>query len=88
MPLTSGTRLGPYEITGPLGKGGVGEVYRAKDTKLDREVAIKVLPFEMARDTSRIDRSQGQAPVVAALCQPNVVVLYSVEEPDGVQSPP
>ena len=56
MPLASGTRLGPYEVGSPIGKGGMGEVYRARDTKLDREVAIKVLPEEFAKDDERLAR--------------------------------
>ena len=54
MPITAGARLGPYEILAPIGKGGMGEVYRAKDTKLDREVAIKILPESFAQDSERL----------------------------------
>lgn len=61
MPLSPGTRLGPYEITAPIGKGGMGEVYRARDTKLDREVAIKVLPDELALDKERVARFEREA---------------------------
>jgi len=60
MPLATGMRLGPYEIVSPLGKGGMGEVYRARDTKLDRDVAIKVLPDELANDEERVARSNGK----------------------------
>ncbi|MEO8097382.1 MAG: protein kinase [Acidobacteriota bacterium] len=84
MPLTLGTRLGPYEITGPLGKGGMGEVYRAKDTKLDREVAIKVLPSSVARDPERLARFEREAKVLASLNHPNIATIYSLEEsPEG-----
>ena len=61
MPLTSGTRLCPYEIAEPIGAGGMGEVYRARDTKLDRDVAIKVLPEEFAADTERLARIAREA---------------------------
>lgn len=80
MPLTLGTRLGPYEITGHLGKGGMGEVYRAKDTKLDREVAIKVLPPSLARDPERLARFEREAKVLASLNHPHIATIYSLEE--------
>ena len=83
MPLTLGTRLGPYEITGPLGKGGMGEVYRAKDTKLGRDVAIKVLPNLLARDPERLARFEREAKVLASLNHPNIATIYSLEEFDG-----
>ena len=67
MPLSSGTRLGPYEITGTLGAGGMGEVYRATDTNLKREVAIKVLPESVAGDADRLARFQREAEVLASL---------------------
>ncbi len=69
MPLAPGTRLGPYEITAQIGVGGMGEVYRATDTKLDRDVAIKVLPESLAGDPDRIARFQREAEVLAALKQ-------------------
>ena len=72
MPLTTGTRLGPYEITGPLGAGGMGEVYRARDTKLKRDVALKVLPDAFARDPERLARFQREAQVLASLNHPNI----------------
>ena len=65
MPLTSGTRLGPYEITAQIGVGGMGEVYRATDTKLKREVAVKVLPSALAADPERLARFQREAEVLA-----------------------
>ena len=84
MRLSTGTRLSSYEIHAPLGAGGMGEVYRATDTKLGRQVAIKILPSEMAQDPERLARFQREARAVAALNHPNVVTLYSVEEADGV----
>ncbi|HXW93750.1 MAG TPA: protein kinase [Terriglobales bacterium] len=84
MALTPGTKLGAYEVESPLGAGGMGEVYRATDTKLGRDVALKVLPAEMAHDPDRLARFHREARVVAALNHPNVVTLYSVEESGGV----
>jgi eukaryotic-like serine/threonine-protein kinase len=85
MPLHSGTRLGSYEILAPLGAGGMGEVYRAKDTRLGREVALKVVPEAFARDAGRLARLEREARTVAGLNHPNIVVLYSVEEAHGVR---
>src|SRR5271167_1300175 len=84
MPLAPGTRLGLYEILAPLGAGGMGEVYRATDTKLGRDVALKVLPVEMARDPERLARFRREAKALAQLDHPNIVTIYSVEECDGV----
>jgi len=84
MSLSPGTRIGPYEITGPLGKGGMGEVYRARDSKLDREVAVKVLPHSLARDPERLARFEREAKVLASLNHPNIATIYSLEEaPEG-----
>jgi eukaryotic-like serine/threonine-protein kinase len=84
MPLAPGTRLGPYQITAPLGAGGMGEVYRAWDTKLDREVAIKVLPSAMARDPDLLARFEREAKVLASLNHRNIAIVYGLEEsPDG-----
>ena len=84
MPLAAGTRLGNYEIFGPLGAGGMGEVYRAKDTKLDREVAIKVLPAAFAQHPERLARFEREAKVLASLNHPNIATIYAVEEsPEG-----
>jgi Tol biopolymer transport system component/predicted Ser/Thr protein kinase len=80
-----GTTLQHYRIVGRLGKGGMGEVYAAEDTKLQRRVALKVLPPEMATDPERLQRFQREARAIAALNHPNVVTIYSVEEADGVQ---
>ena len=84
MALTSGTKLGPYEIQSPLGAGGMGEVYRATDTKLGRDVALKVLPAEMAQDPERLGRFRREAKALAQLDHPNIVTIYSVEECDGI----
>ena len=84
MSLSAGYKIGPYEIVAPLGAGGMGEVYRATDTKLGRDVALKILPSNMANDPDRLSRFQREARAVAALNHPNVVTLYSVEQCDGV----
>src|SRR5947208_16821415 len=84
MPLSVGTMLGPYEILSPLGKGGMGEVYRANDTKLDREVAIKVLPDSLGRDPERLARFKREAKVLASLNHANIATIYGLEEsPQG-----
>src|SRR5579864_1306914 len=84
MALTSGTKLGPYEIQSPLGAGGMGEVYRATDAKLGRDVALKVVPAEMAQDPERLARFRREAKALAQLDHPNIVTIYSVEESEGV----
>ena len=84
--LTSGTKLGPYEILAPLGAGGMGEVYRARDTKLNRDVALKVLPEAFARDPARMARFQREAQVLASLNHPNIASIYGLEESGGVQA--
>ena len=78
MPLSPGTRLGPYEILAPLGAGGMGEVYRAHDTRLNRDVALKILPEDLAKDPSRRARFEQEARAVAALNHPNIVAIYDV----------
>jgi serine/threonine protein kinase/Tol biopolymer transport system component len=83
MALTIGTQLGSHEITGLLGKGGMGEVYRARDTKLKREVAIKILPDEFSRDPERVARFQLEAEVLASLNHPNIAAIYDLEEANG-----
>src|SRR5512141_886376 len=80
MSLSSGTRLGPYEIVAPIGAGGMGEVYRATDTDLKRSVAIKVLPAAMASDADRLMRFQREAEVLAALNHPNIAQIYGLEK--------
>jgi len=76
MSLLSGATLGPYQILSPLGAGGMGEVYLARDTRLDREVAIKVLPEAMARDPERMARFQREAKLLASLNHPNIAALF------------
>ena len=83
MALTSGTRLGPYEIIAPLGAGGMGEVYRARDPKLNRDVAIKVLPESVARDPDRLGRFKREAQVLASLNHPNIGHIYGFEDSDA-----
>src|SRR5512147_1336575 len=85
MALARGTRLGTYEILAPLGAGGMGEVYRAKDLRLEREIAIKVLPTEVAFSPDRLARFEREAKTVAGLNHPNIVTLHSVEDEDGVR---
>src|SRR5262245_21436407 len=80
MPLTIGTQLGSHEIISLLGKGGMGEVYRARDLKLKREVAIKILPDEFSRDPARVSRFQREAEVLASLNHPNIAAIYDVQE--------
>ncbi len=84
MPVASGTRLGPYEVVSPIGKGGMGEVYRARDGKLGRDVAIKVLPEEFAEDDERLARFEREAKLLASLNHPNIASIYGLEESDGV----
>ena len=80
MALASGTHVGPYEITGAIGAGGMGEVYRAHDPKLGRDVAIKVLPEAFARDADRMARFQREAKVLASLSHPNIATIYGLED--------
>src|SRR5215813_598986 len=80
MTVTIGTRLGYHEIVALLGKGGMGEVYRARDTKLKREVAIKILPDEFSDDPARVSRFQREAEVLASLNHPNVAAIYDLQE--------
>src|SRR5271167_1500977 len=80
MPLSAGDKLGPYEILALIGAGGMGEVYRARDTKLERDVAIKVLPPALAQDPERLARFEREAKVLASLNHPNIAQIYGVEE--------
>jgi dipeptidyl aminopeptidase/acylaminoacyl peptidase len=86
MPLSAGTRLGPYEILTPLGAGGMGEVYRARDTRLDRDVAIKVLPELFAIDPERLTRFEREAKTLAALNHPNIAQIHGLEQSDGIRA--
>src|ERR1700737_2370650 len=84
MALTSGTKLGPYEIVAPLGAGGMGEVYRARDTKLGREVALKLLPPLFTTDADRVARFKREARVLASLNHPNIGAIYGFEDAGNV----
>jgi serine/threonine protein kinase/WD40 repeat protein len=86
MPLSTGDRLGPYEILAPLGAGGMGEVYRARDARLKRQVAIKILPPLLAADPDRLARLQREAEVLASLNHPHIAAIYGLEEADGVKA--
>jgi eukaryotic-like serine/threonine-protein kinase len=86
MALSIGTKLGPYEILAAIGSGGMGEVYRARDSKLGRDVALKVLPEEFARDAERMARFQREARVVALLNRPNIAAIYGFEDSGGTHA--
>ena len=86
MTLVPGTRLGPYEILAPLGAGGMGEVYRARDTKLDRDVAVKVLPAELAGNPEALSRLKREAQLLASLNHPNIAAIYGIEESGGIRA--
>src|SRR6187431_2434326 len=83
MPLSAGTRLASYEILSALGAGGMGEVYRARDTNLDRDVAIKILPEAFAFDADRVARFQREAKVLASLNHPHIAAIYGLEDAEG-----
>src|SRR5712691_7538727 len=83
MSLTSGTKLGPYEIQSPLGAGGMGEVYRARDTRLGRDVALKILPESFAREGDRLHRFEQEARAVAALNHPNILAIFDTGQNNG-----
>src|SRR5215470_11280376 len=83
MGLNPGTKLGPYEIQSPLGAGGMGEVYRARDTRLDRTVAIKILPGHLAEDQQARQRFEREARTISSLSHPNICVLHDVGTQDG-----
>ena len=84
MSLTPGTRLGVYEITAPIGEGGMGQVFRARDTKLDRDVAIKILPDAFAHDADRLARFTREAKTLASLNHPHIAGIYGLEESGGM----
>ena len=86
MALERGTRLGPYEVTAPLGAGGMGEVYRARDTKLDRDVALKILREAFTTDPDRLARFQREAKALASLNHPNIAAIYGLEDADGTRA--
>src|ERR1700730_8800575 len=83
MPLSPGTKLGPYEVQSPLGAGGMGEVYRARDARLGRDVAIKVLPEALAKDADRLRRFEQEARTIAALSHPNILGIHDIGTHDG-----
>lgn len=85
MSLRAGTRLGTYEIVAPLGAGGMGEVHRAHDTRLGRDVAVKVLPDEVSSSPERMARFEREARIVASLNHPNIITLHSIEEAAGTR---
>src|SRR5688572_5225653 len=81
--LAAGTRVGPYEVTGALGAGGIGEVYRARDSRLGREVAVKVIPAGFAADPERLHRFEQEARAAAALNHPNILVVHDLGNHEG-----
>src|SRR5262245_62052473 len=86
MGVAIGSRLGPYEILSAIGAGGMGEVYRARDTRLKREVALKILPESFATDPDRLARFQREAEVLASLNHPNIAAIHGLEEADGTRA--
>ena len=86
MPLSPGSRLGVYEVAAKIGEGGMGEVYRARDTKLNRDVALKVLPDLFASDPDRLARFQREAEVLASLNHPNIATIHGLEETDDIRA--
>jgi serine/threonine protein kinase len=86
MAFLPGKRLGPYEILSAIGSGGMGEVYRARDTRLDRTVAIKVLPVHLADDPERGERFEREARLLASLNHPHIAAVYGVEESDSYRA--
>src|SRR5215470_13344427 len=83
MSLSSGGRLGSFEILSPIGAGGMGEVFRARDTRLGRDVAIKVLPALLTQDPERVARFRREAQLLASLHHPNIALIHGIEEADG-----
>ena len=84
MSLSTASRLGPYEILAPIGAGGMGEVYRARDAKLGREIAVKVLPSATASDPERRQRFELEARAASALNHPNILTVFDIGEADGI----
>src|SRR5215469_7210872 len=85
MPLAPGKRLGPYEIVAPLGAGGMGEVYRARDTRLERTVAIKILPAQFSSDPVRKQRFEREGKTISSLNHPHICVLDDIGQQDGTE---
>src|SRR5215472_9821090 len=85
MTLASGTKLGPYEIVAPLGAGGMGQVYRGRDTRLDRNVAIKVLPPHLANDPELRRRFEREARVISSLSHPHICTLFDIGQHEGLE---
>src|SRR5580704_14458523 len=85
MPLAPGVRLGPYEVLSPLGAGGMGEVYRARDARLGRDVAIKILPERLAGDPKSLARFEREARAVAALSHPHILAIHDFGEDRGIR---
>src|SRR3954470_5128155 len=83
MVLQAGTRLGQYEVIGLIGAGGMGEVYRARDTRLDRDVAVKVLPESLSEDHDRVSRLEHETRSLASLSHPHIATVFGLEEHDG-----
>ena len=86
MALTPGTRLGPYEVTALIGRGGMGEVHLAHDINLNRDVALKILPEQFALDADRLARFKREAQVLASLNHPNIAAIYGLEDADGIRA--
>ena len=86
MSLTPGTTLGPYSVTAKIGEGGMGQVYQATDTKLNRQVALKILPEAFATDPDRLARFQREAQVLASLNHPGIAAIYAIEEAEGTRA--
>src|SRR5262245_39270280 len=84
MSLAAGARLGPYEVLVPIGAGGMGEVYRARDARLSRSVALKVLPESLSAEKTRLQRFEKEARAASALNHPNIVTIYEVGSSDGI----
>ncbi len=86
MAIAAGTRLGPYEVTALLGEGGMGQVWRARDSKLGRDVAVKILPAAVASDPDRLMRFEREARTLASLNHPNIAQIYGIEESSGTMA--
>src|SRR5262245_26676013 len=86
MSVTTGARIGAYEVLTTIGAGGMGEVYRARDTRLKRDVALKILPESFATDPERLARFQREAEVLASLSHPNIAGIYGIEESNGIRA--